>query len=57
MSDPIHLQQAVVRSVRIRVDRTSDYIMTRTEAVTHLELDGSIPIDPTRPVYITQEEP
>lgn len=53
------MQEITTRVKRMNVERdtTSYGIMTKVDYTTTLELEGSIPIDPTRPIIICQEEP
>lgn len=53
------MQEITTRIKRMNVERetTSYGIMTKVDYTTTLELEGSIPIDPTRPIIISQEEP
>ena len=45
-----------VKRINIMRDTTSYGLMTKTDYTTVIELEGSIPIDPTRPIIICQEE-
>lgn len=54
----------MIREITTRVKRMNVEQTTRsygpaihTDFTTTLELEGSIPIDPTRPIIICQEEP
>lgn len=46
-----------VKRMNIMRDTTSYGLMVKTDYTTVIELEGSIPIDPTRPIIICQEEP
>lgn len=46
-----------VKRMNIMRDTTSYGPAIHTDFTTTLELEGSIPIDPTRPIIICQEEP
>lgn len=45
-----------VKRMNIMRDTTSYGLMVKTDYTTVIELEGSIPIDPTRPIIICQEE-
>lgn len=45
-----------VKRMNIMRDTTSYGLMVKTDYTTIIELEGSIPIDPTRPIIICQEE-
>lgn len=45
-----------VKRMNIMRDTTSYGLMVKTDYTTVMELEGSIPIDPTRPIVICQEE-
>lgn len=52
------MQEITTHVKRMNVERetTSNGFMIKTDYTTILELEGSIPIDPTRPIIICQEE-
>lgn len=51
------MQEITTRIKRMNIERetTSNGLMTKTDYTTTLEIEGSIPIDPTRPITISQE--
>lgn len=52
------IREITTRVKRMNVERDSRAYgpMVKTDFTTTLELEGSIPIDPTRPIIICQEE-
>lgn len=53
------MQEITTRVKRMNVEQTTRSYgpAIHTDFTTTLELEGSIPIDPTRPIIISQEEP
>lgn len=49
--------KAHIKHMEVTRNSTSFPLGYRTDYTTILELEGSIPIDPTRPITICQEEP
>lgn len=52
------MREITTRVKRMNVERetTSYGLMTKTDYTTTLELEGALPINPTRPIIIYQEE-
>lgn len=57
MSEPAHWKRAQIRSIAVETTNKDHGFYIETETVTHLVIRGDHGLDPSKPIYIGQEQP